>query len=187
MTKILFSILETIIVYIIFIILLEYTLTEKFLVFPAISSFFKTAIFLIFLFVFLIIIYWKNFRIREAYWIILVFLTFLSLFIYQKYNLFYTELQKYPKIFKISSNWGIQGTKIEILGKNFGPEWLPGEVKVGDLKFIVKYWSPGKIIIEQPVPSKFFKDKLYVENYYGCRSNLVDFEVLDPKYLSQRK
>ena len=185
------SILETIVLYILIVVPLEYLLTEYFLIIPYLSNNIKTSIFLVLLTVIFLIRYLRGFS-KEYHplFILLIFLlTGLSVFGYREYRRFYEQLQTYPKIYKISRNWGIQGVLVNIEGKNFGPTWQPGKVYVDDIEFIVKYWSPSLIVVEQPVPPRFFKGNLYVklfgDDFESKVSNMIDFEIKNPDFLDE--
>jgi len=179
------SILEAIIFYILVVIPTEYLLTEYFSVFPFLSSDVKTFIFI----AALTIIFVINFfsipprRFNWLFFIIIFVLTSLSTFGYKKYLNYYGELQTYPKIYNVSHDWGIQASLINIEGKNFGPTWQSGRVFVDNLEFRVMYWSPFLIVAEQPVPPKFLKGKLYIQDFDNKKSNGWRFEIKDPGLL----
>jgi len=177
--------LESIIAYVFLIMSLEYLLTEYFLITPYISGVWKTALFIFLLIVFVLVYYFRN-QGRKASRkkiLFLIFLTFVSLLVFREYRRFYDFLQQFPKIYKISSSWGIQGIEIKIEGKNFGPTWQPGKVFVDEVEFIVKEWSPNLIVAEQPVPPCFKKGNLRVISNKNTISNGVSFEIKDPIFL----
>lgn len=183
------SILEAVIFYILVVVPTEYFLTEHFLVFPFLSSDIKTFIFFAILIIIFVINYFAE-PPRKFSWlfIIIVFvLAGFSGFGYKKYLNYYGELQTYPKVYEISQNWGIQAVLVNIEGKNFGPTWQPGRVFVDNIEFKIKFWSPFLVVAEQPVPSKFLKGKLYLQNFENKRSNPVDFEIKDPEFLQAAK
>jgi len=186
--------LETISAYILIIVSLEYFLTEYFLVFRYITADIKTYIFL----AILLVIFSMNYIFRtkaQFNRILIAFILILTVglgFGYKKYLNYYGELQQFPKIYKISKNYGFQGTIINIEGKNFGPTWQPGKVYVKDLflrpdrqafEFMVKFWSPDLVIVEQPVPERFFKGQLYLQKFNDKESNPKDFEITNPNLL----
>jgi len=179
------SILETIFLYILIVIPAEYFLTEYFSVFPFLSGDIKTAIFIVILTIVFVINYFsvppKKFS--WLFFIIVFILTGSSFFGHKKYLKYYNELQSYPKIYNVSDEWGVQASLISIEGKNFGPTWQPGLVFVDKIEFRVMYWSPFLIVAEQPVPPKFFKGKLYVQDANNKRSNGWSFEIKDPDLL----
>jgi hypothetical protein len=186
--------LEAISVYILIIVPIEYFLTEYFLVFKYISGDIKTYIFL----AILLIILWLNYIFRNKFQFNKIFMTAVLIltvglgFGYKRYLSYYGWLQTYPKIFNLSHDWGIQRSFISIEGKNFGPTWQPGKVYIKDnllrsdnqnMEFIIKFWSPDLVIIEQPVPERFFKGQLYLQKFNGRESNPKDFEIKDPSFL----
>jgi hypothetical protein len=107
----------------------------------------------------------------------LLVLTAATTGIYQKY---YTSLQKIPKIKNVSKNWSIQGDKIKIIGKNFGPAWQPGEVWVDDVEFLIYSWTDNKVIAEQPLNQDYKVDTLRLINHYGNQAVVEPFELKDP-------
>jgi len=179
------SLLEAITFYILVVVPIEYFLTERFLVFPFLSSDVKTFVFI----AILVIIFVINFfsippkRFSWFFFSIVFILTGLSAFGYKKYLNYYDELQAYPKIYNISHEWGIQASLINIEGKNFGPTWQTGWVFVNEVELRVIYWSPCLIVAEQPVPSEFFKGELYVLGFDNKKSNGREFEIKDPALL----
>jgi hypothetical protein len=183
------SILEAIVFYILIVIPTEYLLTEHFSIFPFLSPDVKTFIFIAALTIIFVINFFSMLP-RRFSWLffgVVCILTVLSGFGYKKYLNYYGELQTYPKIYDVSHNWGVQATLISIEGKNFGPTWEPGRVFVDNLEFRVMYWSPFLIVVEQPVPPKFFKGKLYVQDAENRRSNGWRFEIKDPDLLQAVK
>ncbi len=179
------SILETIIFYILIITPAEYFLTERFLVFPFLSSDIKTFIFIAILVIIFVINYFSEppKKFSRLFIIIVFVLAGFSGFGYKKYLNYYGELQTYPKIYSISQEWGIQAVLVNIEGKNFGPTWQPGWVFVDEVEFRIVYWSPYLIVAEQPVSPKFFKGKLYLKDANNKISNGRDFEIRDPDSL----
>jgi len=180
--------LEAISAYILIIVPLEYFLTEYFSIFRYITTDIKTYIFLAILLVILSINY--SFRIKAQFnKIFMAFVLILAVgsgFGYRKYLNYYGELQEFPKIYKISKNYGFQGTIINIEGKNFGPAWQPGKVYVKEpilrpdqkvLEFTIKSWSSDLVVVEQPVPENFFKGQLYLQKFNTKESNPKDFEI----------
>jgi hypothetical protein len=107
----------------------------------------------------------------------LLILTVAATGLYQKY---YSSLQKIPKIKNVSKNWSIQGDKIKIIGKNFGPAWQPGEVWVDDLEFLIYSWTDNKVIAEQPLNQDYKVDTLRLINHYGNQAVVEPFELKDP-------
>jgi len=186
----LFIALEAIFFYLLLIIPGEYLLTEKFLVFKYIRPATKTYILLgVFLLTFVIHQKWKKaFSWERRFWPAIAVLFVAALFANRAYSSFYQGLQRYPKIYSLSSDWSIVGMEIVIDGKNFGPAWKKGEVLVDDFPFLVKEWSEEKIVAVQPVPpmSHYFKGKMYVIKENGEKSNKVPFNVRDPGELHRK-
>lgn len=185
----LFIALEAIFFYLLLIIPGEYFLTEKFLVFKYIKPAVKTYILLgVFLLTFIVHQKWKKmFSWERRFWPAIVILFVAALFANRAYSSFYQNLQRYPKIYSLSSDWSIVGMEIVIDGKNFGPTWKKGEVRVDDFPFLIKEWSEEKIVAVQPVPKKYFLGKIYVRKADGLESNRLPFKVRDPGELHQEE
>ena len=100
----------------------EYLLTEVFYAMRYLKTPVKTEIFLITLvIVFALNYFWPKFKKLGKEIIPLLIVVFIGmLFGYKKYQNFYNELQREPKIYSISSDWSIQAKRIVIEGKNFG-------------------------------------------------------------------
>ena len=177
--------IETFTVYLILIIPIELLLTEKFLIIPAISNQTKTIMFgAIFLVVFLLNSFNAKFSATTKGVIPLIVIFFaVSLFVNYAYQGYYQSLQHQPKIYSISSPWGIQDMKIEITGKNFGPTWRKGTVWVDDVAFRILNWDDNKIKVETPVAPRQFQGKIYVVDSDGAKSNLLPFTIKDPIFL----
>lgn len=178
--------LETIVLFLIIIIPTEYLLTEKYLICTYVDSRTKTIIFLaILIILYLLNYFWKSFADIGKHLFLPLCLFTLAAIIGNRYYLqYYSYLQQFPRIYSISSNWAIQGMPITITGKNFGPTWNPGTVKIGNLDFVqIEYWSDEKIIVTTPVPNKFSDTYLFVVNFAGQESNKVDFEIRNPDKL----
>lgn len=179
--------LETIILYLVFIIPAEYLLTEKYSLLKFIYPQQKTTVFLIvFISIFLANYFHPKFRkIARIHSFILVVILVIALFANQNYADFYQRLQESPKIYSLSSDWSIVGMEIEIDGKNFGPAWQMGKVKVDDFELQIKDWTEEKIIVVQPHPPQIFTGELYVEKYNGRNSNCLPFTIKNPGELHQ--
>ncbi|KUK82754.1 MAG: hypothetical protein XD98_0512 [Microgenomates bacterium 39_6] len=178
---------QTIIAYFLIIIPAEYLLTEKYLILKYLYPHQKTLIFLIvFLAVFSINYFLPKVRkAGERFWPILLAALVVSLFVNQAYVGYYNRLQESPKIYSLSNDWSIVGMEIEIDGKNFGPVWQMGKVKVDDFELQIKDWTEEKIIVIQPHPPQFFTGELYVEKYNGRISNRLPFTIKSPGELHQ--
>jgi len=177
--------LKTFVIYITIIIPTEYLLTEKYLILKYIRGDQKTYIFLIiFLLTFLTDYFSQKVnRVGQRYWQMILALFIALLGVNRTYTGYYNELQKQPRIYSINSNWSIIGMPITIEGKNFGPIWQRGTVKVNDFEFIIKEWDEEKIIAVQPAPKKYFLGELFVSNHFGNESNKMRFKIRDPNEL----
>ena len=178
--------LKTFVIYITIIIPTEYLLTEKYLILKYIRGDQKTYIFLtIFLLAFLADYFsQKANRVGQRYWQVILALFIALLCVNRAYTGYYNELQKQPRIYSVNSNWSIIGMPIAIDGKNFGPIWQRGAVKVNDFEFIIKEWDKEKIIAVQPAPKKYFTGELVVSNHFGNESNKVGFKIRNPNELT---
>jgi hypothetical protein len=174
----------SLVLYLVIIMPTEYFLTEHWLVVPAITPQQKTWLLLgCFIVVFSVIQLLRKNTVTYQTLIlplIILLLTLTGNFFYDRH---YQELQKYPRIFNISSNWSIQGMPIKITGKNFGHDWQAGSVRVEELEFTNHRWSDTEILVKQPVPEKYFKGELVVENARGNISEGWPFEIRDPDTL----
>jgi len=180
--------LETFITYFLIIIPTEYFLTEKFLIIPTISNQIKTTLFIsIFLIVFLLNYFGASFFEKSKKLLpLLVILFVASLFLNRSYSDYYSSLQDQPKIYKISSDWGIQAMSITITGKNFGSIWEKGEVRVDEVVMEVESWQDDQIVAHLPVPPRHFQGRLFVIGANGEKSNSYPFEIRNPDFLKGR-
>ncbi|MGI6278815.1 MAG: IPT/TIG domain-containing protein [Patescibacteria group bacterium] len=176
---------ETFILYFLIIIPAEFLLTEYFLITPTISNQAKTIIFaIIFFFIFLANYFRKkffNFSKRALPFLVIIFTA--GLIGNKYYQAYYQSLQDKPKIYQISTNWGIQAMPITLTGKNFGPVWRPGKIYVGEVPLIIESWSNNEVVAKLPVPPRHFKDKIYIIDGEGNKSNHRSFEIRDPDKL----
>jgi hypothetical protein len=181
--------LEAFILYLLTIIPAEYLLTEKFLIFPTISAQAKTGLFAAIFFVTFIFNYFNRAVLEKSLKIlpVLIILFIIGLFAHRAYSNFYSSLQSRPKIFTISSDWGIQAMPITISGKNFGPAWARGEVYVDDVPMIIQDWSEEEIVAKLPVPPRHFRGRLFVIGANGEKSNSYPFEIKNPDFLKGRR
>jgi hypothetical protein len=181
--------LEAFILYLLAIIPAEYLLTEKFLIFPTISAQIRAGLFIIIFFVIFIFNYLNSTVLQKSLKILPVLVIFFvaGLLANRAYTNFYFSLQNQPKIFAISSNWGIQAMAITISGKNFGPAWARGEVYVDDVPMIIQDWSEEEIIAKLPVPPRHFRGRLFVIAANGEKSNSYPFEIKNPDFLKGRR
>jgi hypothetical protein len=180
--------LETFILYFLAIIPAEYLLTEKFLIFPTISAQAKTGLFATIFFVIFIFNYFNSTVLQKSLKILpfLVIFFVAGLLAHRAHSNFYSSLQSRPKIFAISSNWGIQAMPIVISGKNFGPAWARGEVYVDDVPLIIEDWSEEEIVAKLPVPPRHFRGRLFIIGANGEKSNSYPFEIRNPDFLKGR-
>jgi hypothetical protein len=175
--------LETVILYLIIVIPLEYFLTEKYFILTAVDGRIKAYVFLTALGISLLLNFFLrkivNFSWKAVFFVFTIFVA--SLIFGKQYSNYYSKLQQHPRIFSVNSNWSIQEMPIIINGKNFGPTWEPGKVLVDGMNFSqIEYWSENKIVVTAPVPSTFAKTYLKIVTAEGKESNQVNFEVRDP-------
>ncbi len=175
----------TLVAYLPTVALVEYALTEQWLIIPKISEDIKLLILtsLLVLVFYLVTIRnkWREWCYQHKSWLVL--LVVISLMLFKVYSNFYQQLQQHPKIFSISSNWSIQGSLIRIRGKNFGPAHEAGQVLVGDVLLTNKKWTNEEIIVEQPVSNHYFTGHLQVINHDDHDSNSIEFTIKDPGQL----
>lgn len=181
------TVFQTVIIYLIIIIPLEYLLTETFLIFKSINPSVKTAFFiLIFLGVFSANQFDKDFyQINLKLWFIWPLIFIGLLLLNREYTSYYQEIIKQPRIFSISSDWAIQGKTIEINGRSFGDQESRGEVKVNDYQLEVVDWSPEYIKVETPLLPEFFEGNLYIITEDNKESNKINFSIRDPAFLDE--
>lgn len=112
--------------------------------------------------------------------VLIVFLFLVTLFFHNQYTHFYNGLQQYPKIKKLSKDWGIQGSLVRITGRNFGEPWEPGKVYLDDQEMVIKKWSDKEVVFEVPVMVAG-KMKLLITNFNGNtqKSNFIFFKKKD--------
>ncbi len=107
----------------------------------------------------------------------IVGLFLITLFFHNQYTHFYSDLQQYPKIKKLSNDWGIQGSLVRITGKNFGEPHEPGKVYLDGAEMNIKKWSDKEVVFEVPVMDKG-KKELFIKNKKDNKQkNLLFFEV----------
>lgn len=142
----------------------QYLTTEFWWIQDEIKGSHSSIIFLLLIFIisFLPMKKWSEKQPKLKYLIIGAF--FLFLFAHQKYNRFYNELQQYPKVKRLSKDWGIPGSWVKVNGRNFGGEWEKGEVYLGETETNIKKWSDKEIIFEIPLSVEFGTQQLTVLN-----------------------
>jgi len=182
----LYVVLFTLFFYLLIVNSVEYLTTEKFLLIKTIPFLFKTYFLIGLLLIASVFLSVKKDYLRIPSTMILIVLFLLSVIGNDLYTRYSDYLRRVPKIFRLNKEWGVQGNVVEIEGKNFGPVWQPGEVKVDDLQFEIKSWSEERIETVQPVPNRFWKGNLYVINNYGQKSNSFEYEIYDPAKLNEK-
>lgn len=163
---------------------LEFRITEIWMLTPQINKYIPT-LFLIILVLIFNLFNWEKILAKGKIITFLFLAIFgLSCFIYYDYRHDKLSLEYLPKIYKISSSWGIQGSIIKIEGINFYPEWKKGKVFLGKEEIRVRSWDDKSISVEQPIMSRFGDFELYITRVDGLTSNKIPFLVRDPKELS---
>jgi len=141
----------------------QYLTTEYWWIYDSLNYKYTT----IYLLVLIVIFSFVNLREWLLKWpkigFLIVFLFLITLFFHNQYTHFYNGLQQYPKIKKLSNDWGIQGSLVRITGRNFGEPWEPGKVYLDDQEMVIKKWSDKEVIFEVPVMDSGEKD-LIVKN-----------------------
>jgi hypothetical protein len=162
---------------------LEYLLTEHFLIYPYVPDFIKTLILLSIIINLSLLLPLKirlSLKIIKIVKLAVVIFSLIFLVFSIWYARFYSQLQRYPRIYFRKPGWTIQGSQIKLRGKNFGEPYLPGEVKLGDLEFQLKRWTDTEIVVEQPVTGNFGLFELQVINGAGYPSNTIQHFIKDP-------
>lgn len=165
----------------------EYLLTEYWLITPHITARQKTwALLIVFGFIFSVQQVKKK---RQTglltgliIWSTVLVMALVGNYFYGQY---YQQLQRYPKIFTVSSDWSIQGMKVRIEGKNFGPANEAGQVMVDDLQMNNVKWTEQSVLVEQPVPAQYFVGQLVLERADGMTAEGGEFEIKDPGKINQ--
>jgi hypothetical protein len=179
---------QTVIVYLAIIIPLEYGLTEKFLLIPSISPNIKTVIFILTLLIVFSVNFFNNgfYKTGKKLWFVWPVLFILMIIFNHTYTSYYQRIIQEPRIYSLSSNWGIQMKTIEIHGRNFsGEDNKQGEVKLEDYNLDVKEWTPEYIEVQIPMMPEFIDGYLYVITAGGEETNKVPFSVRDPAFLEE--
>lgn len=158
----------------------QYFLTEYWYVFNHLNSNYTTLGLIGLIIIFSVV---ARETLKVGYALVIMGIFFLVLIGHISYSKFYNELQRVPKIKSVSKNWTIQGDKIVITGRNFGGEYQPGQIIVGDLEFLISSWTNYKIVAEQPVPSKFITDTLILCNFLDNCISQGQFTITDPSTL----
>ncbi|MCC6710915.1 MAG: IPT/TIG domain-containing protein [Candidatus Pacebacteria bacterium] len=100
-----------------------------------------------------------------------------TLFFHNQYTHFYNQLQQYPKIKKLSKNWGIQGSLVRITGRNFGEPHEQGVVYLDDQEMVIKKWSDKEIIFEVLVMDRGEKELILENKNNNKQKQELIFEV----------
>jgi hypothetical protein len=182
-------VIETLIAGLAIVVAAEYLLTEVFYVIRYLRTPVKTEIFLITLvIIFALNYFWPKFkRLGKEIIPLLVVVIIAMLFGYKKYQNYYNDLQREPKIYSISSNWSIQAKRIIIEGKNFGWAHQYSKVIADDEKFLVDSWTPERIVVSGPLTGNFGQHELQVILFNGQKSRKIPFKFRDPAELSWKR
>jgi hypothetical protein len=126
-----------------------------------------TTIFLFILIALLALFDWGKI-VKKLNWtkFLIPFLFLLSILGHRKYSLYYSELQRYPKVLKISKNWGLAGSWVKIEGRNFGETHKAGKVFIGEEEMLIKKWTSKEIVFEIPTRNIKGEYLLKIENKY---------------------
>lgn len=90
----------------------------------------------------------------------------------------------WPKVYRVSPNWGVQAQIVNIQGKNF--LLTKGRVTVGGQEMIIKFWDNEMVVAEVSVPGgprRFGKFDLQIVTEREQTSNRKPFEIRDPDTL----
>lgn len=163
---------------------LEYLLTEHWFVTAKLTST-QASLTLVFIMivtsVLAYLLSWWQKKLPPLYALLVVVLFIASVAGYHQYKNYYQWLQTFPKVKSVSKNWTIQGDGVAIEGKNFGEEWRPGKVWVGDIKYQIVNWHDKRVVVEQPVTTNYQTSTMIICNY---RQNCVvvekSFQIKDP-------
>jgi hypothetical protein len=178
---------QSIFLYLAIIIPTEYLLTEQWLILKKIEPQSKTLALLLVSAVLFSFKFWVNKGANKVshkkllIWIVVLLVGLGGNYLYRQH---YRYLQQFPRIYSLSTDWSIQGMKIKIEGKNFGSPSEPGQVMVNDFKLLNHKWSNQEVIVEQPVPERYFQGDLVLKNADGKASQAVEFEIRDPAELN---
>jgi hypothetical protein len=156
----------------------EYLTTEYWWIQDSINYKYTT-IFLFILIGLISIFDWQKIINNEKLLKILISVLFsITIFFHRQYSLYYSELQRHPKIKKISKDWGLAGSWVKIEGRNFGEVYEEGKVYLGDEEMIIKKWTNKEIIFEIPIRDIKGSFDIRVENKYEkIQDEEVRFEL----------
>ncbi len=182
-------VLQTLIFSIIAITVGEFFITEVFLLTPYMSAAVKTQIFLIAMVVFFALNYFFP-QIKSLGKKALPFMAVILIgliFGYKKYQDFYAEIRRQPKIYSISSDWTIQAKRIVIEGRAFGWPHENSMVVAGGEKFMIDVWEPNRIVASGPLTGNFGVHQLQVIRHDGRKTEKVPFTFKDPIELAWKE
>lgn len=156
-----------------------YLLTDKLMLFPEISKYVNTVVFLAFILVGSFF-NWEKVASKKTFLVLLGLLIILSSLSYAKYCETEDNTNYLPKIYEISSSFGFQGNAVVINGTNFGRAHQEGKVFLGDFEMIIDNWSEKEIEAIQQVSGEFGEVELFLVREDGVISNGVSYEIGDP-------
>lgn len=163
--------------------LAEYIITEIIFIIPRFSAHISTiSLFIIVVLVSALVVAKKAEHVKPPFTtaIQVQILLGITIFAVAQYQSFYSSLQEYPKIKSLNKNWSIQGDRIAIDGKNFGPAWQPGKVTVGGQEFRVISWTDTHVVVEQPISVPVMSDRLMLCNISMNCSETIQFTIKHP-------
>jgi hypothetical protein len=161
----------------------EFRITEIWMLTPKINQYVPTLSLIGLVFLFNLFNWEKILAKGKGMVFLIIFISGLSCFIYFDYRQNKLSLEYLPKIYKISSSWGIQGSIIKIEGVNFLPTWEKGKAFLDKEELHVRSWDEKSVVVEQPIMSRFGSFELYLIRNDGLQSNKFKFLVKDPKDL----
>lgn len=110
--------------------------------------------------------------------LMIMLLFIVTLYGHRQYERFYAKLQETPRIRSLSKEWGVPWSYVKLTGKNFGSEWEPGQVRIGETEMIIRKWTPKEIIFEIDAIAAIGQQELVVTNSVGQRQKeTISFEV----------
>ena len=102
-----------------------------------------------------------------------------TLYGHSQYKQYRQSFETIPKIKFLSKKWTINGSRIAIVGRNFGEPWQRGTIWLGDTEFIIVSWDDERIVAEQPVSGEH-SGVLMIRNEFGVEMAVTEFEIKDP-------
>lgn len=162
---------------------LEIMTTEWNFIFNSFSDSWKLFVLIIVLITISGFLLYRKKRVSHIFLVATIIVFCIGIFAHKFYTKHYNWLQTFPKFKSISSLSSIQAERIVITGKNFGEPDQRGRVRVGSLEFLVVSWNDETVVIEQPVPSRYYKDDMVLTNTYGNTLIIPGFSIKDPSGL----